>query len=417
MEITLQDVNEAVQALQTELKRVHVDVDKVERIQEFLDTHEEKYNQPLVAAQTETKQLRQDMTELQERLEQAGVSEREAKERVDALELELARRGDQVTVDYREKPEFKAYEAYIRQGFDQMDQEHKALLRTDSSPDGGFLVTTEMAGEILRKIVEVDPIRSVARVRTIGAKSVDMPVRNTIPTATYEGEADTGGDSTSAYENINVVPFRQTYTCPITRDMLQDAAFDMESEIMSDGALAFAYGEGNGFVVGTGHKQPQGFMVNATLQAGARETAASGVLDPEAIILLTGDLKVGYSPVYVMNRRTLAKIRTFRADAVSGGDSASAFLWQPGMSGAVASTINGFPYILANSTPDIAGGAYVMAFGDFRMGYTIVDRTGMSVVRDDYTQKKKAIVEFTLNRWNTGQVTLTEAIKLLKVKS
>ena len=50
-----------------------------------------------------------------------------------------------------------------------------------------------------------------------------------------------------------------------------------------------------------------------------------------------------------------------------------------------------------------------VAFGDFRRGYTIVDRTGMSVVRDDVTAKRRAVVEFTMNRWNTGQVTLDPA--------
>jgi hypothetical protein len=37
--------------------------------------------------------------------------------------------------------------------------------------------------------------------------------------------------------------------------------------------------------------------------------------------------------------------------------------------------------MLRNSVPDVASGVYVMAFGDFRIGYSIVDRTGMSVVR------------------------------------
>jgi HK97 family phage major capsid protein len=58
-----------------------------------------------------------------------------------------------------------------------------------------------------------------------------------------------------------------------------------------------------------------------------------------------------------------------------------------------------------------------MAFGDFRRGYTIVDRTGMSIIRDEYTLKKLAKVEFTMNRWNTGAVTLSDAIKLLKCSS
>ena len=87
------------------------------------------------------------------------------------------------------------------------------------------------------------------------------------------------------------------------------------------------------------------------------------------------------------------------------------------MNGVVANTINGFPYLIADDMPDIANGSKSIAFGDFLRGYTIVDRTGLSVVRDEYTQKKLAIVEFTLNRWNTGQVTLPEAIKIITTKA
>ena len=417
----LLEIGRRVTELREEVEKKSVDPEKVRRLNAFLDESEEKINQPLTRAIAEQKQAQEDIAEFKEKLEAAGVTEVETKARMDVLENELARRGAAGAADpdvYRESPEYKALNEYCRIGDVRLSDEQKALLRTDIAPDGGFLVTTEMDTEITKKITEVDPIRSVARVRTTGAKSLDLPIRNTIPVATYEGEADEGADSASNYENVNVVPFRQTFTSPITRDMLQDAAFNMEAEIMGDAGEAFGFGEGNGFVVGTGFKQPAGFTVNAILRAATRVTAATGVLDPEAIILLTGDLKVGYNPVYVMNRRTLALIRTFRADAVSAGDAASGFLWQPGMNGPVSNTINGFPYILANSMPDVADGAHgVMAFGDFRRGYTIVDRTGMSVIRDEFTLKKKAIVEFTMNRWNTGQVTLPEAIKLLQVKA
>ena len=128
------------------------------------------------------------------------------------------------------------------------------------------------------------------------------------------------------------------------------------------------------------------------------------------MIYLTGDLKVGYEPVYVMNRGTLAFLRTLKSTTGS-------FLWQPGLNGPVANTLNGYPYVVAQDMQDIASNSLSIAFGDFRRGYTIIDRTGMSVVRDELTLKKKAIVEFTFNRWNTGQVTLSEAIKVLKTKA
>ena len=87
------------------------------------------------------------------------------------------------------------------------------------------------------------------------------------------------------------------------------------------------------------------------------------------------------------------------------------------MNGPVANTINGFQYLLANDMPDIASNSKSIAFGDFMRGYTIIDRTGVSVIRDEFAQKRKAIIEFTINRWTTGQVTLSEAITLLKTKA
>jgi len=413
----LDEIQTAVTALREEVKKAAPDREKVEKINAFLDTAEEKVFQPINRAAMELGKREAEVKELGERLEKSGKSNAEIKARVDALERELAR-GDYRTKpeqSHREAPEYKALVAFAKGGIHGVTAEQKALLRTDSSIDGGFLVVNEVDSEITKKITEIDPIRSIARVRSTGSKSLELPIRNTIPVATYEGEGDAGGDSASTYQNETVTPYRQTFTVPITMDMLMNSAFDMDSEIMSDGAEAFGFGEGNGFVMGTGFKQPEGFATNAILQAAARLSGVSGVLTPSSLILLTGDLKVGYNPVYVLNRRTLALIRTFRGDAASPGDGAGQFLWMPGMNGPVAATLNGFPYVLANSMPDVAAGAYAVAFGDFRRGYTIVDRTGTSVIRDEFAQKRKAIVEFTLNRWNTGRVTLPEAIKLLRI--
>jgi len=416
----LQAVGNAVEELRHELKSVRPDQEKLTKIDAFLDTYEENVNQPLVRAQEERKNLQENYDELKAAMVKAGETEEKATERIQALELTVAAQSARATADnpdaYRDSDEFKALNEFVRIG-DRVTEEQKALLRTDGNAEGGYLVPSEMDSVIVKKITEVDPIRSIARVRTISGKSINLPVRNSIPLAAYEAEAEEGTESASGYKNENITPFRQTFTTPITWDMLQDAAFDMESEIMADAAEAFAFGEGQGFVTGSGEKEPFGFLSHPTLQADALGTGVSADISPEALIELTGELKQGYDPVYVFNRKTLARIRKFRADAVSGGDGASAFLWNPGLNGPVANTINGYRYILANSMPDLASDTFSVAFGDFRRGYTIVDRTGLSVIRDDVTRKKSAIVEFTMHRWNTAQVTLTEPIKLLQCDS
>lgn len=420
------ETHEEVMKLVTDLretveKKGFVDKDKVEVLNTIINGYEGK-SAEITAVQQTAKNLEQDVKDLKEaQIEFKSADEArqtELKGQITDLEAEIAR-GIQSRVSdddpmawKKTSEEYKSFNLYCGQGERILYQEeHKVLLRTDSATEGGILVPSEMDNVIVKKIVEIDPIRTVARVRTINGKSLEMPIRNTIPIATYEGEAEEGGDSASTYESETVTPFRQTHTTPITRDMLQDGAFDMESEASEDAGTAFGFGEGNGFVLGTGFKQPMGFVIDPRLVTAARAGGGtSNLIFEDDIILLSGDLKVGYNPVYAMNRRSLASLRTRKSDTGS-------YLWLPGLNGPVANTLNGFPYILANSMPDETGNALSVAFGDFRRGYTIVDRTGMTVIRDEITQKKKAIVEFTWARWNTGLVVLPEAIKLLKVKA
>lgn len=386
-------LNEAVEALRVEVEKSVPDLEKMEKINATLDALEEK-NQ-VVTKEVQT----------------LKNAEREHNETLTLLEGELARSNNVIkNINYKETAEYKALTIFCQVGHVGLGAEHKDVLRTDNDVQGGFLVPTELDNVIIKKITEISPVRSIARVRTTSGKTMELPVRATIPLAEYEGETETGTDSTSTYENETTTPFRLTFSTGITQDQLMDAAFNMDSEIVTDAQEAFAFTEGNKFVLGTGFKQPEGFTVDSRVQAAARETTTIGQIDSADYLLVAGDLKTGYNPVYVLNRRTLADLRTKTATT-------GEFIWQPGLNGVVSNTIGGSPYILANDMPDIASGAFPVAFGDFFRGYTIIDRTGMRIIRDELTLKKKAIVEFTMWRYNFGKVTLPEAIKLLKVKA
>lgn len=417
--ITAETVMEAVTALRTEVEKKTINQDVIDRCNAVLDTDENR-NQKINALETEHKALNETVEKLKEEKEAYVTAKKvsdeaaiEVKTRIDCLEAELARglKGQANDAeDFRGTPEFKALEEFCRKGEARMDEEHKVLLRTDSDIDGGVTTAPEMDSMITKRIVEIDPVRGVAKVRTTGNKSLILVQRTGEPVAQYEGEAEENEESASTYGSETVTPFRLTHTTPITRDLLQDSMFNMEAEIIDDGSQAFGFAEGNNFILGSGSKRPEGIFVNAALQTDARTTTASGLLDPESIILLSGDLKTGYSAGYMLNRRTLAIIRTFKSTT-------GQFLWQPGLNGPVANTLNGFPYSLANSVPDVAASAFAVGFGDWFKGYTIVDRTGMEIIRDEITQARKAIILFTMLRWNTGQVTLVEAMKLLKIKA
>ena len=58
-----------------------------------------------------------------------------------------------------------------------------------------------------------------------------------------------------------------------------------------------------------------------------------------------------------------------------------------------------------------------IAYGDFRRGYWIVDRTSMTMIRDNVTRAGTDEVVLTFHRRLTGQVVKAEAIKTITIQS
>ncbi len=71
-----------------------------------------------------------------------------------------------------------------------------------------------------------------------------------------------------------------------------------------------------------------------------------------------------------------------------------------------------FPVYEAEDMPDVAAGSLSIAFGDFNRGYLIVDRAGVSVLRDPFTAKPYVLF-YTTKRVGGG-VQDFDAIKLMK---
>lgn len=341
----------------------------------------------------------------------AEKNAKELEDRVKTMELEVAKSGSG-EVHYKEKPAYKALNNYVKHGEKGVSPEEFKTMRMDDNTTGGYLSTVELDNVIIKKITEISAIRSVAKVRTVSKKTLEMPTRTGIPVATYEGEAASSSESQSGYGSEQETASRLTVTVPFTLDLLNDSSFDLESEINSDVGESFAFKEGNKFVLGNGVKQPEGFLVNAAVVAGAKETAGSLVIVADDLTLLTGDLKVGYNPMYGFTRQSLAIFRTF---ATTTGQ----YVWQAGLAADKPNTINGENYIILPDMPEISAGAGALPviYGDFARGYQIIDRTGMSIIRDEITGKKQAIIEITFHRYNTGKVILAECFKALKIKA
>jgi HK97 family phage major capsid protein len=118
-------------------------------------------------------------------------------------------------------------------------------------------------------------------------------------------------------------------------------------------------------------------------------------------------LKAGYrrGAVWMMNKATAGEVRKLK-------DGAGRFVWVDSLMAGMPASLLGFPVVEAEDMPALGANSLSIAFGNFKRGYTIVDRIGMRVLVDPYTNKPFVRV-YTTKRVG-GDVADFSAIKLLK---
>jgi HK97 family phage major capsid protein len=104
--------------------------------------------------------------------------------------------------------------------------------------------------------------------------------------------------------------------------------------------------------------------------------------------------------------------RAVLRDARKLKDGQGNFIWQPAAVAGQPSALLGFPIVEAEDVPALGTGSLSMAFGDFREAYQIVDRIGLSVLRDPYTAYPFVFFKFR-KRVGGGAVSF-EAVKFVR---
>ena len=297
--------------------------------------------------------------------------------------------------------------------------EHKALSAAVPT-DGGVLVAPPVEREILHRMSMASPIRSLATVQSISTATFKKAFSTTGPGAGWIGETAARPQTTSQVIADMNFPTMELYAMPAaTQTLLDDAAVNVEQWIADEVQVVFAEQEATAFVNGDGVTRPMGFMTPAKVaqaswawgKLGYLVTGTSAAFNATApsdsLVDLIYATKPGYrqNATFVMNRRTQAAIRKIKATT-------GEYLWQPpAMLGQPASLMN-FPLIEAEDMPDIAADSFAVAFGNFARAYLIVDRIGIRILRDPFSNKP--YVMFYTTKRVGGGVQDYDAIKLLK---
>ena len=317
-------------------------------------------------------------------------------------------------------PEVKGFvDGYLRKG---SEREVKSLSGATLA-DGGYAVPQELDALIASQLMDISPIRRLAQVVQVGTSGYRKLIATGGTASGWVAET-AGRPETDApqFEEI-APPTGELYANPAaSQAMLDDAAFDIEGWLASEIAMEFARAEGAAFVNGNGTNRPMGFLSApaaattdgprpfGTLQYVASGDAAGFDANPDAkLIDLVHTLKSGHrqGASWVMNSATLAEVRKLKTTD-------GALLWQPGLVEGQPDRLLGYPVVEAEDMPDIAANAFPIAFGNFKAGYLIAERSATTILRDPFTNKP--FVHFYATKRVGGQVLDSAAIKLLKIE-
>jgi HK97 family phage major capsid protein len=342
--------------------------------------------------------------------------------RLDEIFLNSARPAIGYEGQRRGSSEHKAaFEVYIRSGdsANLRALESKAL-SSGSNPDGGFLVPPEIEAQIGRRLVAISPIRSISTIQTISGNVYKKPFMTTGPAVGWVGETDARAQTASPMLDEISFPTMELYAMPAaTATLLDDSVVNIDEWLAQEVEQVFAAQEGAAFVSGDGSNKPKGFLSYSAVANGSWSwgnigyvaTGASGAFPTtnptDVLVDLIYSAKAGYrqNSVFLLNRKTQSAIRKFK-------DTTGNYLWQPPAAAGEKATLMTFAVVEAEDMPDIATNSLSVAFGDFSRGYLIVDRAGVSVLRDPYSAKPYVLF-YTTKRVGGG-VQDYDAIKLLK---
>jgi HK97 family phage major capsid protein len=174
-----------------------------------------------------------------------------------------------------------------------------------------------------------------------------------------------------------------------------------------------AIAEGLSYWTGNGSGELNGILTAPTaadsfngIERVTSATANAIILDD--VYDLVGSLFQRYQPnaQFKANRAVITEVRKLK-------DQEGQYLWQPSNQAGIPDRLAGYPISQAQElSSTITTGVEALVFGDFRQGTKIIDRMGMTVLRDNLTQYPN--IAYKVKKRVGGGVVKGQALKILK---
>jgi len=330
-------------------------------------------------------------------------------ERLQTLEMAknpVAPHGEDRTAEKR-----AAFFNYMRHGKAGMNPEQRALVE---DTNGLLMMPEDLDSEIYKATPQYSVIRQIANVRQT---TRDKVARRSITDVSMGwGKLETG---TLVTEATPVISKDYIYTedlsglVKIGRDELMDSD-DILAQVITDAfAQKKAEVEAAAFMNGRGHAfgEPDGVTLDADIITSQTDLITADTIVPDDLINVEYALPAAYKAgaSFMLHPTTEGVLRKVKAT--------SNYLWNPNVIGSPAKVFDG--YAMNNSSDMIVpaatntGLSIVALFGNWKAGYTIVDRMGLSIIRLDELYAESGLIGFLAYFRVGGGVVRPDAFRAL----
>lgn len=294
----------------------------------------------------------------------------------------------------------KAFLAYLRTGVEQ-----KALV---SDVDGGRrILSPVILKEVEHEVENLNVIRGLSGHRNLES-SDNLEIH-----AMDEVEVGWGELSLAhAIPEKTLTPAPKRYCfaedlyglAKVSENMLTDSSdLDLAGYVISSFARAVADAEELAFVKGAGHEsgQPPGITLDTDLVTQELATDDANVIVIEDFTKMPYQIPARYrkGSCWLVNSTLELAIRNLRALGADGVTYTGPFLWQPSLQEGVPNQFLGYPIHCVDNLCDLSDADSVIAiFGNLKLGYVVVDRSGIEIKRLDEIYSEASLIGFRLHK-------------------
>jgi len=388
--------NQTIKDVFVEMRKAH------ETLKTHIDSVSDNLrNDPIFTEKTD--KINDDITTLSKRMDDMVVAAATVPQVTD----------DDVDVQLRQS----AFDKMLRFGRSNANfsDDEKRVLSSASDAEGGFLVPDQFEQGIITEAFNQSDLRGLVSVARTGRDAVTLGSLSTPKVAWGTRNVRVLPEEITAGQQRIEINDLKALTL-VANNTLDDALADVWGELRDLFAGAVAIAEDDAIVMGTGDRMPDGILNDPRVISSAMLSGVAGGLTNashngvDVLIKMLYGLKKQYrrAATWGMNSTTEGVIRTLKN---ANGE----YLWQPPVQAGQPAMLLGRPLVNPEGMDDIGAGKMPIYLGDHKKGYSLKDRTGLTVQRlvENYAELDQ--VGFLLKKRLGGKVIRSEAFTALKI--